>query len=84
MKSIDTMIEISCDDLVTVQGGAARGTAVGTWGQQGPGVRANLYQDGTLRVTVPKTILKQFPNGSLHGITRRGEFVMQPKAPYGH
>ena len=84
MKTIDTITEISYDELVTVQGGAGRGPAVQTWGQLGPGVRANLYKDGTLRITVPKTEIHRFPNGSLHGITRRGEFTMQPKAPYGH
>jgi hypothetical protein len=78
MKTIDL------EDLCSVQGGIARGPAVGTWGQLGPGVRAKLHSDGTLRLTVPKTEIHKFPNGSLHGITRRGEFVLQPKAPYGH
>ena len=78
MKTIDVA------DLDMVQGGAARGPAVGTWGQQGPGLRAKLHADGTLRVTVPKTTVHRLPNGFVTGITRRGEYVMQPKAPYGH
>ena len=56
MKTIDVVAsEISSAELVTVHGGAARGPAIKTWGQLGPGVRANLYKDGTLRLTVPKT-----------------------------
>jgi hypothetical protein len=85
MKIIDnTISEISLVELVSVHGGAAHGPAVRTWGQLGPGVRANLYKDGTLRITVPKTEVHRFPNGSLGGITRRGEYVLTPKAPYGH
>lgn len=85
MKTLDNAIaEISHAELDTVSGGAGHGPAVKTWGQLGPGIRANLYKDGTLRVTVPKTELHTFPNGSVHGITRRGEVVMTPKAPYGH